>query len=116
MSLSYSRFKVNALIQLARTTEISSERERYVTLAEQELNKECPLVFDSIDKFLSDCVRRSKNKNTLRTEIYDKYLNYCLKNNFTASTKNVLYRVMRENGFTECVLNGNACFRCNLDE
>ena len=111
----YSRFKVNALIQMARTTEISSQRERYITLAEEELNKEEKLEIDSIDLFLESRVRKDKKKNTPRTEVYEKYLSFCYDNSFTPSTKNVLYRTMRENGFLECKLHGNISVKCSVE-
>ena len=111
----YSRFKVNALIQMARTTEISSQRERYITLAEEELNKEEKLEIDSIDLFIESKVKKDKKKNTLRTEVYEKYLSFCHDNSFTPSTKNVLYRTMRENGFLECKVQGNIAIKCIVE-
>lgn len=112
----YSRFKVNALIQMARTTEISSQRERYITLAEEELNKEERLEIDSIDLFLAMCIKKDKKNNISRTKIYEKYMDFCYKKSFSPSTKNVLYRTMRENGFAECKVNGNDSFKCLLED
>ena len=112
----YSRFKVNALIQMARTTEISSQRERYITLAEEELNKEEKLEIDSIDLFLAQYVMKDRKKTVARSKVYEKYIDFCLKKSFSPSTKNVLYRTMRENGFGECTVHGNVSFRCILED
>lgn len=111
---SYSRFKVNALIQMARTTEISSQRERYITLAEEELNKNGVLEFDSVEQFISVFIKNDRKKRVERGKLYERYLDFCQNNEYSPSTKNVLYRVMREYGFGECKVNGIDCFRCTL--
>lgn len=110
MSLSYDRFKINTLIQMAKITQIASQRERYITLVEEELNKSEKLEIDSVELFLLAHIKPSKKVRTLRTEIYDKYLDFCTSKGYCATTKNVLYRVLRENGYVEKRIHGTMYF------
>lgn len=110
MSITYDRFKINALIQMAKITQISSQRERYITLAEEELCKSEKLEIDSIDLFLLSRIEQDRKGKVSRTEVYDKYVTFCESKGFSPSTKNVLYRTMRENGIGEKKINGTAMF------
>lgn len=62
MSISYDRFKINALIQMAKITQISSQRERYITLAEEELCKSEKLEIDSINLFFAISCRTGQKR------------------------------------------------------
>lgn len=114
MSITYDRFKINALIQMAKITEISSQRERYITLAEEELCKSEKLEIGSIDLFLLACIERDRNGRTTRPETYSRYITFCENKGFAPSTKNVLYRSMRENGIAERKINGIDYFNIRL--
>lgn len=114
MSVSYDRFKINALIQMAKITQISSQRERYITLAEEELCKSEKLEIDSIDLFLLSRVEQDRKGKVSRSEVYDKYVTFCENKGFAPSTRNVLYRTMRENGIGEKKVNGIDSFSIRL--
>lgn len=114
MSVSYDRFKINALIQMAKITQISSQRERYITLAEEELCKSEKLEIDSIDLFLLSRVEQDRKGRVSRSEVYDKYVTFCENKGFAPSTRNVLYRTMRENGIGEKKVNGIDSFSIRL--
>lgn len=114
MSVSYDRFKINALIQMAKITQISSQRERYITLAEEELCKSEKLEIDSIDLFLLSRVEQDRKGKVSRPEVYDKYVAFCENKGFAPSTRNVLYRTMRENGIGEKKVNGIDSFSIRL--
>ena len=114
MSISYDRFKINALIQMAKITQISSQRERYITLAEEELCKSEKLEIDSIDLFLLSRVEQDRKGKISRSDVYNKYVTFCEDKGFTPSTRNVLYRTMRENGVGEKKINGIDSFSIRL--
>lgn len=114
MSISYDRFKINALIQMAKITQISSQRERYITLAEEELCKSEKLEIDSIDLFLLSRVEQDRKGKISRSDVYNKYVTFCEAKGFAPSTRNVLYRTMRENGIGEKKINGIDSFSIRL--
>lgn len=114
MSISYDRFKINALIQMAKITQISSQRERYITLAEEELCKSEKLEIDSIDLFLLSRVEQDRKGKISRSDVYNKYVTFREDKGFTPSTRNVLYRTMRENGIGEKKINGIDSFSIRL--
>lgn len=72
MSVTYDRFKINCLIKMAKITEISEQRERYITLAEEELNKREKLEIDSIEMFLLYGIRSNVTfKEIMENGYYD---------------------------------------------
>lgn len=110
MSVTYDRFKINSLIKMAKITQISEQRERYITLAEEELNKGEKLEINSIEMFLLSCIKPSIKSKALRTEVYEKYVDFCESKGYSTSTKNVLYRSIRENGFVQKKIHGDVYF------
>lgn len=110
MSVTYDRFKINSLIKMAKITEISEQRERYITLAEEEFNKGEKLEIDSIEMFLLYGIRPNVKAKVPRTEVYERYVTFCESKGCAISTKNVLYRSMRESGIIQKKIHGTVYF------
>lgn len=116
MNTSSSRFKITALIQMARTTENLERRERYIAQAEEELEKMSSGAYQStpLEIFLDEWCEVGEDFRTIRSEIYKSYLDFCKQNNHTSSTRNVLYHFLRENGIGEVRGNGSNKFKMRV--
>lgn len=120
MNSNLSRFKISSLIAMARTTEDMEQRERYISLAEEELDiisqSTCSLCTDSVESFIYSKIKRDTNKKISRTDIYKVYSKFCERKHLQPISKNVLYRMLRENGVREFKSNGERFFRLDILE
>lgn len=103
MNISQSRFRINALIQMARTTENLDKRERYISQAEGELEEMISGKYQStsLEIFLYEKCEAGEDFREERKEIYRKYIDFCKERKFTTSSRNSLYHFLRENGVGE---------------
>lgn len=103
MNTANSRFRINALIQMARTTENLDKRERYIAQAEEELEemKSGKCQSTPLEIFLYEKCEVGEDFRGDRTEIYKKYVDFCNERKFATSSRNSLYHFLRENGIGE---------------
>lgn len=120
MNSNFRRFKISSLISMARITEDMEQRERYISLAEEELENmssaTCFVCKDSVESFISLKTRFDSKKRISRADIYKLYLCFCKKNNFKPISKNILYRILRDNGAMEFKSNGERFFGVEILE
>lgn len=103
MNSSDARFRINALIQMARTTDNQDKREEYISQAEKELDEMCQSPFhdNSMEQFFNEKCEIGEQFRTDRTEIYKKYIEFCEECSFCPYSRNALYRYFRENRVRE---------------
>lgn len=103
MNMSQGRFRINALIQMARTTENLDKRERYIAQAEEELEEMKSGKYQStpLEIFLYEKCESGEDFRESRTEIYNKYVHFCKERKYATSSRNSLYHFLRENGVGE---------------
>ena len=116
MNTANSRFRINALIQMARTTENLDKRERYIAQAEEELEemKSGKCQSSPLEIFLYEKCDAGEDFRENRTEIYKKYIEFCKERKFTVSSRNALYYFLRENGIGEVKSTGENFFKMKV--
>lgn len=108
MNTANSRFRINALIQMARTTENLDKRERYISQAEEELEEMSAGKYQStpLEIFLDEKCVIGEDYRTSRADIYKSYVSFCEERKCAISTRNTLYHFLRENEVGEVRANG----------
>lgn len=105
---------------MARTTEDMEQRERYISLAEEELDiisqSTVSLYTDSVEMFIDAKIKKDSNKRTSRTLVFKNYVKFCERKQLQPVTRNVLYRMLRENGVREFKSCGEKFFRLDISE
>lgn len=116
MNTANSRFRINALIQMARTTENLDKRERYIAQAEEELEemKSGKCQSTPLEIFLYEKCVIGEDYRTNRVEIYDSFLKFCKERNLTNSSRNALYHFLRENEVGEVRGSGERFFKIKV--
>lgn len=116
MNTANSRFRINALIQMARTTENLDKRERYIAQAEEELEemKSGKCQSTPLEIFLYEKCEVGEDFREDRTEIYKKYADFCKERKLTVSSRNALYHFLRENEVGEVRGNGERFFKMKV--
>lgn len=118
MNSSDARFRINALIQMARTTDNQEKRESYIEQAEKELDEmyQSPFHDNSIEQFFEEKCKVGSEFKTERRDIYKKYLIFCEECSFSPYSKNALYRYLREKKVREVKSTGFHSFCLAVSE
>jgi hypothetical protein len=116
MNKTDSKFIVDSLIRMARTTTNDEKRENYIALAEEELDKVRKFgtkAETSLYYFFNDVCENSTSQKTERDIVYNRYKKYCNAYKYPCYTRNALYKYIRENGVSES-RSGNRRYFNNL--
>lgn len=102
MNVSDGRFKVNALIQLAKTTTNNNRRERYVAEAESILRIMEDIDISSMESFFTKRCIINQYSRMNRVDAYKYYVEFCINENMEIFSRNAFYYFLRENDVPEC--------------
>lgn len=103
---SFRQYKIDTLLKMAKLTSDEIKREKFIAEARTELyelsEQNGIQVADSIEGFYNECLYQAGNTvKTSRKEIYSAYEQYCKNYSLIPTTRNAVYKYLREMGVPE---------------